>query len=58
MKIKNTIHQNPLYVGDLVAKYKAKGLIRVAPEMSQKQVEAFKMALKDQKRALKMRSAK
>lgn len=39
--------RHPLYVGDLVAKLKAQGLIRVASSMTPKQVDALKMALKD-----------
>lgn len=48
-----TSQRHPLYVGDVVTKLKAKGLIRVTAPMTEKQVDALKMAIKDRRRSQK-----
>lgn len=51
-----SLQRHPLYVGDVVEKLKSQGRIRVAPSLTPKQVDAFKMAIKDQKRSKKAMS--
>lgn len=48
-----TSQRHPLYVGDLVAKFKAQGLIRVSNPLTSRQLDAVKTAVRDQKRSQK-----